>query len=84
MEYARHRELADSPACTEYERSLYQGLLLGLCAILNNRYQVRSNRESGLGRFDICLLPLSSDLPGFIFELKATKNTSEDLDSFVK
>ncbi len=51
--------------------SFYQGLLLGLCAMLTGRYEVRSNRESGLGRFDIQLLPLRSGLPGFILELKS-------------
>lgn len=60
--------------------AFYQGLMLGLCAILNNRYQVKSNRESGLGRFDIQLYPLTEDLPGFIFELKHTKEENEDLD----
>lgn len=58
--------------------AFYQGLMLGLCAILNNRYQVRSNRESGVGRFDIQLYPLAEDLPGFIFELKHTKNEKDD------
>ena len=60
--------------------AFYQGLMLGLCAILNNRYQVKSNRESGLGRFDIQLYPLTEDLPGFIFELKHTKGEKDDLD----
>ena len=60
--------------------AFYQGLMLGLCAILNNRYHVKSNRESGLGRFDIQLYPLTEDLPGFIFELKHTKEETDDLD----
>ena len=60
--------------------AFYQGLMIGLCAILNNRYAVRSNRESGLGRFDIQLFPLDSSLPGFIFELKASKKSAENLD----
>jgi hypothetical protein len=60
--------------------AFYQGLMIGLCAILNNRYAVRSNRESGLGRFDIQLCPLDKSLPGFIFELKATKKSAEGLD----
>ena len=59
--------------------AFYQGLMLGLCAILNNRYRVRSNRESGLGRFDIQLSPVSKHLPGFLFELKSSKNNSDDL-----
>ncbi len=60
--------------------AFYQGLMLGLCAILNNRYQVRSNRESGLGRFDIQLYPLTEELPGFLFELKHTKEENADLE----
>jgi len=60
--------------------AFYQGLMIGLCAILNNRYSVRSNRESGRGRFDIQLLPLDRALPGFIFELKASKKTTESLE----
>ena len=54
--------------------------MIGLCAILNNRYAVRSNRESGLGRFDIQLCPAEKELPGMIFELKASKKDAEDLD----
>lgn len=51
----------------------YHGMMLGLCAILGNRYRIRSNRESGLGRFDIQLMPLANDIPGFLFEFKYTK-----------
>lgn len=61
------------------EEAFYQGLLLGMCAILNNRYAVRSNRESGLGRFDIQLYPLDKSLPGFLFEIKVTGKEQEDL-----
>ncbi|MFR6369716.1 MAG: PD-(D/E)XK nuclease domain-containing protein [Gemmiger formicilis] len=50
----------------------YHGMMLGLCAVLGNRYRVRSNRESGLGRFDIQLMPLVNGIPGFIFEFKHT------------
>lgn len=41
----------------------YHGMMLGLCAILGNRYKIRSNRESGLGRFDIQLMPLAKGMP---------------------
>ena len=57
----------------------YHGMMLGLCAVLGNRYQVRSNRESGLGRFDIQLTPLVPGTPGFLFEFKHTKNEHVDL-----
>lgn len=57
----------------------YHGMMLGLCAILGNRYKIRSNRESGLGRFDIQLMPLAKGMPGFIFEFKHTKDEHTDL-----
>lgn len=57
--------------------SFYHGLVVGLCATLNNTYYVYSNREAGLGRFDICLEPKIKNLPGIIIELKADKNATE-------
>lgn len=61
--------------------SFYHGMMLGLCAILGNRYKIRSNRESGLGRFDIQLMPLAKGMPGFIFEFKHTKDEHTDLSA---
>lgn len=60
---------------------LYHGMMLGLCAILGNRYKIRSNRESDLGRFDIQLMPLTKGMPGFIFEFKHTKDEHIDLSA---
>ena len=57
----------------------YQGLVLGFIAILNNRYFVRSNRESGEGRFDIQLIPKNNSLPGILMELKVSKDENADL-----
>lgn len=59
----------------------YHGMMLGLCAILGNRYKIRSNRESGLGRFDIQLMPLTKGMSGFIFEFKHTKDEHTDLSA---
>lgn len=59
----------------------YHGMMLCLCAILGNRYKIRSNRESGLGRFDIQLMPLTKGMPGFIFEFKHTKDEHTDLSA---
>ena len=61
--------------------AFYHGMMLGLCAVLGSQYKVRSNRESGLGRFDVELLPMMQGIPGFIFELKHTKDINVDLDS---
>ena len=66
--------------CAEMD-GFYHGMMLGLCAVLGNRYQVRSNRESGLGRFDIQLAPQIGSIPGFLFEFKHTADPRADLDS---
>lgn len=65
----------------EANEGFYHGMMLGLCAILGNRYKIRSNRESGLGRFDIQLMPLAKGMPGFIFEFKHTKDEHTDLSA---
>lgn len=61
--------------------AFYHGMMLGLCAVLGSQFKVRSNRESGLGRFDIELVPMVKGIPGFIFEFKHTKDINVDLDS---
>ncbi len=53
--------------------SFYHGLLLGLSVWLEGRYRVKSNRESGYGRFDIAFFPAKENLPGVILELKTVK-----------
>ena len=54
--------------------SFYHGMMLGLCASLNNIYKISSNKESGLGRFDIELEPKNNIYTGYIFELKYVKD----------
>lgn len=58
--------------------NFYHGLVLGLCAILDNRYYVTSNRESGEGRYDIQLVPKDMNMPGILMELKADRDCSEE------
>lgn len=41
--------------------AFYHGMMLELCAVLGSQFKVRSNRESGLGRFDIELLPMGRE-----------------------
>lgn len=62
---------------TAYE-NFYHGLVLGLCAMLDNRYEVTSNREAGEGRYDICLIPRQKRLPGILIELKACKDCKDE------
>ena len=62
----------------------YHGMMLGLCAVLSSRYQVRSNRESGLGRFDVMLLPRVKSMPAFLYEFKYTKDEKVDLNQLAE
>ena len=60
----------------------YHGLVLGLVALMDNQYKIRSNRESGDGRYDISMFPRDSKFPGIIMELKWDKDLNEnELDS---
>lgn len=63
----------------------YHGLILGLIALMDNQYKIKSNRESGDGRYDICLFPKNSKYPGIIMEFKWGSNLNLDtLDQFAK
>mgnify|MGYP003264736890 FL=1 len=59
------------------DETFYHGLILGMCAVMDNSYRITSNREAGDGRFDIQMLPLNKRLPGILIELKAGKDRSE-------
>ncbi|MBS1987482.1 AAA family ATPase [Candidatus Dependentiae bacterium] len=53
----------------EPEKS-YHLFALGLLVLFSKKYAVRSNRESGYGRYDIMLIPQDKTLPGIIIEFK--------------
>ena len=54
---------------TEPER-FYHGFVLGMVVDLAGRYKIRSNRESGYGRYDVMIVPLDKTNKAFIFEFK--------------
>ena len=56
----------------------YHGLMLGLIALMDNQYKIKANRESGDGRFDVCLIPRKKRYPGIILELKWEKNLGQE------
>ena len=63
----------------------YHGLILGLIALMDNQYKIKSNRESGDGRYDISLFPKTSKYPGIIMEFKWGSNLDSDiLDKLAK
>ena len=49
----------------------YHGMVLGLVASLSTKYHIRSNRESGDGRFDLQMEPKEKMIPGIIMEFKS-------------
>lgn len=48
----------------------YHGFVLGMVVNLSDAYKIRSNRESGFGRYDVMLEPLDKKEKAFIFEFK--------------
>jgi hypothetical protein len=45
---------------------------------MDNQYKIKSNRESGDGRYDISLIPREDRYPGIIMELKWKKKLSAE------
>ena len=58
--------------------SFYHGLMLGLYAVMNDLYNITSNRESGDGRFDIQMIPFQKQLPAMIIEIKVLSANTDD------
>lgn len=64
--------LLRSISCFDNQESFYHGFLVGLL----NDYEVVSNRESGNGRFDVCVLP--ENILGTIVLIECKHSISED------
>ncbi|MES2200285.1 MAG: AAA family ATPase [Chlamydiota bacterium] len=58
---------------------VYHAFVLGLLASLKGTYEIRSNKESGLGRYDVCLIPKNREKLGIILEFKKAKKEEKDL-----
>ncbi len=57
---------------SEPEKS-YHLFVLGLLVALSDTYEVKSNKESGLGRYDITLIPRVKNKPGIVIEFKVLR-----------
>ena len=55
----------------------YHGFVLGLMVELDGRYHIRSNRESGFGRYDIMLEPVDLSDDAIIIEFKVRNPQKE-------
>ncbi|MBQ7585834.1 MAG: PD-(D/E)XK nuclease domain-containing protein, partial [Desulfovibrionaceae bacterium] len=55
----------------------YHGFVLGLIVDLKDRYNIKSNRESGDGRYDVTMFPKQSKNHGIVIEFKTQDSESE-------
>ena len=71
---------------SEPER-FYHGFVLGLIAEQTDIYEIRSNRESGFGRYDVMMIPRKKDdrYPAVIIEFKVRSVAKEtDLEAAIQ
>ena len=52
----------------------YHGLILGMSLYLENQYHISSNKESGLGRYDLEMEPKNKNDKAYILEFKVAKS----------
>ena len=57
--------------------AFYHGFILGMSLYLEREYIVKSNIESGLGRYDVSIEPKNKNKRGYILEFKATDNVDK-------
>ena len=62
------------------KEAFYHGFVLGLTATLVGSYDIRSNRESGYGRYDIAAFPHEAGTRGIVIECK-TAETEDALEA---
>ena len=58
------------PSGKSQPEKFYHGFVLGLLVELRDHYEVKSNRESGYGRYDVMLVPRSIENSAVVFEFK--------------
>ena len=57
--------------------NFYHGLVIGLLVELRDRYEIKSNRESGLGRYDVMLRPKDKKDNAVIIEFKSKRRSEK-------
>ena len=56
----------------------YHGFVLGMVVNLSDAYKVRSNRESGFGRYDVMIEPLDKTKKAYILEFKVLDSDEDE------
>ena len=62
----------------------YHGFVLGLLVEVRDLYEIRSNRESGYGRYDVMLIPETKENDGIILEFKVKESEEKTLEETVQ
>jgi hypothetical protein len=62
---------------------VYHALVAGMLTWITNTHEIKSNRESGYGRYDIMVIPRDPTRVGYIIEFKKTRK-NETMESAVK
>ena len=57
---------------------VYHSYILGLLAIIGDDYIIKSNKESGEGRYDIMLIPHDKTINGVVIEIKQIEKQQEN------
>ncbi len=65
---------------------IYHSYILGLLAIIGDDYIIKSNKESGEGRYDIILIPHDKSKNGVVIEIKQIEKQqqNEENNNFTK
>jgi len=64
---------------------VYHALVTGLLIWITNTHEIKSNRESGYGRYDIMIIPRDITLTGYVIEFKTVdKEDNENVESAVE
>ena len=72
------------PSSKSQPERFYHGFMLGLLVELRDRYQVKSNRESGYGRYDVMLIPRNVAENAMILEFKVKETEEKTLQETVQ
>ena len=71
-------DTGNHPSKRSQPERFYHGFVLGLLVELRDSYDVRSNRESGYGRYDIMLVPHDQKNNAIVMEFKVHEADEEE------
>lgn len=77
-------DVGSGEAGLEETERFYHGFVLGLMAEQAENYVLKSNRESGFGRYDVMMIPKKENLPAIIMEFKVRRAKEKDLNETVQ